>query len=642
MFHTRKKQIRAMGKMSKLFVIIALFSSLVLPGVAGAAPGRPVKITLDNVSVQAGQSVHVLVKFEVPDYGRIEAYNMQVEYDASALQIINITPTHGKTEIPACQTDEQGCFQSYYDNEAGWARVIWSDFTGNHRLTSTQQLFDIEIKAKSGTAAGTKQLVIDTSDSEHLSLNDSGYRFLSQLTGGTITITSGTTPVTPSPGPGSSTGGSNTTSPVVTPVPSTPVTSKGVDIYVNGQKQERSATAETATVENRVVTTVKVDNDKVLNQISDGLKTLLLPVSGTGANTVIGELNGKLIKAMENNNAELVIQTDQGAYTLPANQIRIDQISKQLGTSADLEDIVIQLTIAPGSKEEQAALTAAVKKQNNASVVASPVDFKVSATHKGVRVDIDQYSAYVERSINLPEGVDSSKITTGVVLLPDGSIVHVPTKIVQANGKYSAIINSLTNSTYALIYHPVTFDDVSNHWSRSDVQDLASRLIVQGTGENSFSPDRSITRAEFTAILLRGLGLHSTKGTEKTAFKDVQTGSWYENDVQIAVSYGLISGYADESFHPNGNIIRAEAMTIISRALDLVELEQASASETEELLSTFTDSGIVQNWAAEGIASAVKQGLVQGTNGKLMANTAISRSQTAVIVKRLLSKAGLI
>ncbi|RPK30642.1 hypothetical protein EDO6_01269 [Paenibacillus xylanexedens] len=571
---------------------------------------------------------------------------MQIDYDSSALEIVRITPKYVGDNFPSIVENIEKNFHYKIDNEAGWVRIIWTDFTaGHYPIPVEQQLFDIEVKAKSNAAPGTKKLTVNREDAEHWNFTNLDYENYTELSGGTITITaassggnSGSTPT-----PGSSSGGSvSPTSPVVTPVPSTPAVTKGVDIYVNGQKQEQSATATSSTVNNQVTTTVHVDNDKVINQIGSGLRTLLLPITGTGKDVVVGELNGKLVKTMEGSNAEVVIQTDSGTYTLPANQIQIDQVLNQFGSTVPLEDITIQIAIAPSAASKQSAIQAAADKMQNTSVVAAPVDFEVKAIWNGQQVNVDRFNSYVERSITLPEGVDGSKITTGVVLQPDGSLLHVPTKVIKGNGQDSAIINSLTNSTYVLIYHPATFSDVSSHWSRDDVQDLASRLIVQGTGENVFAPDRSITRAEFTAVLLRGLGLHAPRSTEAASFTDVKTGSWYEDEVQTAVSYGLISGYADDSFRPNSEISRAEALTIVSRAMKLVGLAQADASETTSLLSTYSDSAKVQAWAAEPVASAIKQELVQGADGKLMSDADISRAQTAAIVKRLLAKAGLI
>lgn len=650
MFQPKKKRPRIRRTMSGL-IALTLLSSLVFPSVAGAEPAEPSQVQFANVSVQAGQTVHVPVALKKSYFG-VKAYNMQIDYDTSALEIVRITPKSVNVISTSPNEDGVADFQYQINNAEGWVRIIWVDFTGgDHSIVDETQLFDMEIKAKSNAAPGTKQLSVDQTDSEHWHFTNVEHNSGAQLSGGTITITaansggdnSGSTP-TPNPGNSSGGGGGSVspTSPVVTPVPSTPAVTKGVDIYVNGQKQEQSATASTSTVNNQVTTTVHVDNDKVINQIGSGLKTLLLPITGTGKGAVVGELNGKLVKTMEGSNAKVVIQTDSGTYTLPANQIQVDQILNQFGSTVPLEDITIQIAIVPSATSKQTAIQAAADKLENTTVIAAPIDFEVKAIWNGQQVNVDRFNSYVERSITLPEGVDGSKITTGVVLQPDGSLLHVPTKVIKGDGRDSAIINSLTNSTYALIYHPATFSDVSSHWSRDDVQDLASRLIVQGTGENVFAPDRSITRAEFTAVLLRGLGLHSPRSTEAASFTDVKTGSWYEDEVQTAVSYGLISGYADDSFRPNSEISRAEALTIVSRAMKLVGLAQADASETTSLLSTYSDSAKVQAWAAEPVASAIKQELVQGADGKLVSDADISRAQSAAIVKRLLAKAGLI
>ena len=87
--------------------------------------------------------------------------------------------------------------------------------------------------------------------------------------------------------------------------------------------------------------------------MGNGLRTLLLPVTGTGSNAVVGELNGRLVKTMEGSNAQVVIQTDTGTYTLPASQIKVDQVVTQLGGSASLEDVKFQIAITPSNETKQ-------------------------------------------------------------------------------------------------------------------------------------------------------------------------------------------------------------------------------------------------------------------------------------------------
>lgn len=118
-------------------------------------------------------------------------------------------------------------------------------------------------------------------------------------------------------------------------------------VYIDGKLQEKSASAATTTINNQVVTTITVDNKKVTELIeANTIKKLMLPIHSTKANIVIGELNGKLVKAMEGKEASVEIQTDLATYTLPASQIRIDNISNAIGKDIALEDIKISLKIA--------------------------------------------------------------------------------------------------------------------------------------------------------------------------------------------------------------------------------------------------------------------------------------------------------
>jgi hypothetical protein len=54
----------------------------------------------------------------------------------------------------------------------------------------------------------------------------------------------------------------------------------------------------------------------------------------------------------------------------------------------------------------------------------------------------------------------------------------VPTVIYQKDGKWYARINSLTNSTYSIIWNPVSVKTIENHWARETVNDMAGRLVI--------------------------------------------------------------------------------------------------------------------------------------------------------------------
>jgi len=123
----------------------------------------------------------------------------------------------------------------------------------------------------------------------------------------------------------------------------------------------------------------------------------------------------------------------------------------------------------------------------------------------------------VERTIEIPDGIDPGKITTGIILNEDGTFSHVPTIITLIDGKYYAKINSLTNSTYSVIFNHVEFADAAGLilTQFSDSNEMADYTkagtaacikagIVFGRSTNTLAPKENLTRAE-AAVMVRRL-----------------------------------------------------------------------------------------------------------------------------------------
>jgi hypothetical protein len=386
-----------------------------------------------------------------------------------------------------------------------------------------------------------------------------------------------------------------------------------------------------------------VDDKKVEKRLEqEGNNAVVTIPVMNGADVVIGTLNGQTVKNMESKDAVLEIKTGQVTYTLPASQINIDAVSGQIGKQVELKDIAVSVKISePAEDTVKIALDTADK--NNYQIIIKPIEFEITCSSGSKTVEVSKFSAYVERMIAIPDGVDPSKITTGVILNSDGTFSHVPTAITMIDGKYYAKINSLTNSTYLLIYSPKAFKDVEKHWAKKDVNDMASRLVVSGIGDDKFEPDRDITRAEFAAIVVRALGLMSP-GSGKEAFIDVMKKSWYYDAVSIAYEYGIISGYGNGKFGPDDKITREQAMTMIARAMKITGSKvELADGEVDKLLTSFTDTNSAAEYAKASIASCVKAGIVSGRSGKLIApKDNITRAEVAVIVQRLLRNSKLI
>jgi hypothetical protein len=176
---------------------------------------------------------------------------------------------------------------------------------------------------------------------------------------------------------------------------------------------------------------------------------------------------------------------------------------------------------------------------------------------------------------------------------------------------------------------PVVFKDIDNQsWSFSDISAATKLRIINGFEDGSFKPNDSVTRAEFTAMVVRAFGL--SQGKDITNLNDIKD-SWAKTDIEILASNGIISGYAGNSYQPGRNISRAEMITILSRIINLKELKSQSSK-------TFSD--VNQNyWAKDTIEDATSAGIIQGsdTNAFSPDNQATRAESISVIMRALKS-----
>ncbi|MEO3944161.1 S-layer homology domain-containing protein [Gorillibacterium sp. CAU 1737] len=418
--------------------------------------------------------------------------------------------------------------------------------------------------------------------------------------------------------------------------------SDGASVIVNGETKIAGTAQTTTDPDGRTTTTVTVDSgrlESILASEKSGA-VVVIPVAGN-ADTAAGVLTGQMVKIMENQAATLVVRTDSSTYTLPASEINITAVSQQLGTNVDLKDITVVVRIADPSNQMASAVEKAAK-NGGFSLMLPSVDYTVTGSYGGRTVSISSFNAYVERRIAIPEGIDPAKITTGVVVEPNGTVYHVPTQVTVMDSKYYAVINSLTNSTYSVIWNPIEFTDMNNHWAKASVNNMGSRKVVTGVGNGEYDPDRNMTRAEFAAVMVRGLGLAPDKGS--SSFRDVASTEWYCGYIKTAAAYGIIKGYSDTKFGPNDTITREQAMTMIARAMKITGLTSGLANgEGSKLLEAYNDSANVSAFAYESITECIKTGVVSGRGSHTLAPKAyVTRAEVAAMVERLLQKSKLI
>ena len=189
-------------------------------------------------------------------------------------------------------------------------------------------------------------------------------------------------------------------------------------------------------------------------------------------------------------------------------------------------------------------------------------------------------------------------------------------------------------------YPGKTFPDIVGHRNQSAIEALAQRGIIDGKTAEKFDPDAQLTRAEFTAIVVRALGL-----TPRTTalFSDVKEGSWYAGYVGAAYAYGIVKGVGDNRFQPQGTITRQEACVMVARAAKLCGMDtKVQDAEIDSALAQLQDADAVASWARESVAFCAKEKLLEQDMVRLEPVRPILRGEIAQMLYEMLQKAKLL
>lgn len=175
-----------------------------------------------------------------------------------------------------------------------------------------------------------------------------------------------------------------------------------------------------------------------------------------------------------------------------------------------------------------------------------------------------------------------------------------------------------------------TFTDLENHaWAKDAVYTLKNKGIISGISDTEFAPANNIKRGDFILILTRMLGVNN-EFTEN--FADVPESAYYYQAIGSAKAAGIAQG-SGENFMPENSIIRQDLITLAYRAF----LAKGYITETTDLtsLDTFADKGDISDYAKTAMASMVKAGIIQGSNGNVNPKGFATRAEVAVMCARL-------
>ncbi|GAS81819.1 DUF2252 family protein [Paenibacillus amylolyticus] len=170
----------------------------------------------------------------------------------------------------------------------------------------------------------------------------------------------------------------------------------------------------------------------------------------------------------------------------------------------------------------------------------------------------------------------------------------------------------------------LTFSDIQTHWGAANILELVSLGVINGYPDQSFRPDRNVSRAELISLIVKALKLETSTESD---FTDTDA-HWAHDAINTAHALGIANGYSDNRFGPNEWVTREEMATFVVRAAQW-EISDTSIS--------FTDASLVSNWAQPAISKAIAEGILNGyTDGSFKPKDKTTRAEAAAMILRLI------
>ena len=174
------------------------------------------------------------------------------------------------------------------------------------------------------------------------------------------------------------------------------------------------------------------------------------------------------------------------------------------------------------------------------------------------------------------------------------------------------------------------FTDIHNHWAADNILFAASRGLLSGTSDTTFSPNTGMTRGMFVTALGRLAGINPD--SYKTGkFTDVKADAYYAPYVNWAAQNDIVEGVTATTFAPDTNINREQMAVIMANyakklGYDLPKTLQAV---------TFSDNAQISSWAKNAVRTMQQAGILSGKNGnKFDPKGTATRAEVATVLRR--------
>ena len=335
--------------------------------------------------------------------------------------------------------------------------------------------------------------------------------------------------------------------------------------------------------------------------------------------------------------------------------VSINKTIISAGTTTDFADIQPVTGLDVGTYEGKVVVTYGngFTAKQDVSITVEPA--KVSMKSESVRFVYDgkPHSASVLVTDTSNGRTLTSDNYTVTYTLDGINTIEYPTK----GGEYT-VTAQLTNKNYVLIKplenvtltirksnkKPIVieditktdidniFSDILTHWAKESIRYVYEKDLFKGVTENSFGPDKTMTRGMVVTVLSRLSKDDMSKFTQSN-FKDASIDEWFGKSVAWATENNITRGVSASEFVPNEDVSREQLVVMIKNYADYIGID----TKTDATLDVYTDNKNVSAWAKDSLAWAVSVGIINGKeNNTLDPQGKATRAEVAAILMRFI------
>ncbi|OPA75784.1 hypothetical protein BVG16_20875 [Paenibacillus selenitireducens] len=188
--------------------------------------------------------------------------------------------------------------------------------------------------------------------------------------------------------------------------------------------------------------------------------------------------------------------------------------------------------------------------------------------------------------------------------------------------------NGQSNNPMKPLAEAKALRDIEGHWAKEEIQSLVDRGILHGYTDGTFKPDGRITRAEFTKTIVDAYQLKPIAGK---VFEDTK-GHWAKDVIATASGHGIVEGINENQFAPNDPITRQEVAVILVKA---AKLSKITFTQPEK---QFNDVGDIAFWAKDDVLTLALHGVMGGDEtGRLRPLRFTTRGEAASLLDKALN-----